>query len=118
MIEKSPPNELEARVPELPLAVYGSISRFLSTRQKIEVREVPGKHCPTYLHVASPSDVMNLCVAGGKAIADAVKLACLHKNKEYFWALAEGSHWLLDLLNQKIFSTSTESTFHPLQTDH
>ena len=44
--------------------------------------------------------------------------ALIHKNKEYFWALAEGSHWLLDLLNQKIFSTSTESAFHPLQTDH
>lgn len=83
MSEESPPNELEAKVPELPLAVYGSIGRFLSTRQKIEVREVPGKHCPTYLHVASPSDVMNLCVAGGKAIADAVKVACLHKNKGY-----------------------------------
>jgi len=44
--------------------------------------------------------------------------ALVQKNKEYFWALAEGSHWLLDLLNQKIFNISTESTPHPLQTDH
>jgi hypothetical protein len=33
----------------------------------------------------------------------------VQKNKEYFWALAEGSHWLLDLLNQKIFNIPTES---------
>ena len=25
------------------------------------------------------------------------------KNKEFFWALSEGCHWLLDLLNSKIF---------------
>lgn len=83
MSEKSSPNELEARVPELPLAVYGSIGRFLSTRKGFELREIPGKHCPTYLHVDLPSEVMNLCIAGGKAIAAAVKFACLHENKDY-----------------------------------
>jgi hypothetical protein len=35
--------------------------------------------------------------------------ALVHKNKEYFWALTEGCHWLLDLLNQKIFNNSTDS---------
>lgn len=44
--------------------------------------------------------------------------ALVHKNKEYFWALAEGSHWLLDLLNQKIFNNPAQSTHHSMQTDH
>ena len=29
------------------------------------------------------------------------------KNKEYFWALAEGTHWLLSLMDQKIHSSSS-----------
>ena len=29
------------------------------------------------------------------------------KNKEFFWALAEGCHWLLNLLDEKIFEAST-----------
>ena len=44
--------------------------------------------------------------------------ALVQKNKEYFWALAEGSHWLLDLLNEKIFNVSSEPTPHSLQADH
>jgi len=26
----------------------------------------------------------------------------IQKNKEYFWALSEGTHWLLSLMNEKI----------------
>jgi len=40
--------------------------------------------------------------------------ALVQKNKEYFWALAEGSYWLLDLLNEKIFNVSPEPTPHSL----
>jgi hypothetical protein len=34
----------------------------------------------------------------------------IQKNKEYFWALAEGSHWLLNLLDEKIFSLNPQTT--------
>ena len=28
----------------------------------------------------------------------------IQKNKEYFWALAEGCHWLLNLLEEKLYT--------------
>jgi hypothetical protein len=34
----------------------------------------------------------------------------IQKNKEYFWALAEGSHWLLNLLDEKIFNLNSQTT--------
>ena len=67
-------------LPELPLTVYGSIGLFLTTRRnwRLEVGkyDIPARF-------ALPSDVTNFCIAGGKEIADTVRFAYLHKNKQY-----------------------------------
>jgi hypothetical protein len=34
----------------------------------------------------------------------------IQKNKEFFWALAEGCHWLLNLLDEKIFAPQKNTT--------
>ena len=34
----------------------------------------------------------------------------IQKNKEFFWALAEGCHWLLNLLDEKIFASQDDTT--------
>jgi len=34
----------------------------------------------------------------------------IQKNKEFFWALAEGCHWLLNLLDEKIFAHQEDTT--------
>jgi hypothetical protein len=36
--------------------------------------------------------------------------SAIQKNKEYFWALSEGCHWLLNLMDQKISQPVIEST--------
>ena len=67
-------------LPELPLAVYGAIGLFLTTKRnwRLEVGkyDIPNRF-------ALPSDMTNFCIASGKEIADTVRFAYLHKNKQY-----------------------------------
>ena len=34
----------------------------------------------------------------------------IQRNKEYFWALSEGCHWLLNLMDENFSSVSPDST--------
>ena len=77
-------------LPELPLAVYGHIGRFLALGKQTRL---PDKRLvkkakegtPNYTARVKdlPSEIMNLCIAGGKAVADTVRFAYIHNNKSY-----------------------------------
>ena len=64
---------LRNELPELPPAVYGVIGLFLTTSPNWSM----------FRCFTRPSDLTNLCIAGGKEIADTVRFVYLHKNEQY-----------------------------------
>lgn len=77
-------------LPELPLAVFGHIGRFLALGKQTRLADSrlvkkakEGKPNYTARVKDLPSEIMNLCIAGGKAVADTVRFAYLHNNKNY-----------------------------------
>ena len=82
-------------LPDLPASVYGKIGRFLGilTYGKCGekgVREVYGERSTVRVrdirsssHRSSSGDLFNLCVAGGKAIADIIRFDYLNKNEAF-----------------------------------
>ena len=74
---KKPYNELHAlrreTLPKLPLTMYGEIGSYL----EIGIKQ------RTIRNSALKSDIMNLCVAGGKEIADVIRSTHLHRNERF-----------------------------------
>jgi len=73
---------LRNELPELPLAVYGLIGLFLTTKPNLLLK-VGEYDIPASCAVVRPSDLTSLCIAGGKEISDTVRFAYLHKNEQY-----------------------------------
>ena len=65
----------------LPAELYGKISTFLELSKRIEYDSETNSDSETDAH--ENGDIMNLCIAGGKIIADVIRSTYLHKNEDY-----------------------------------